>query len=139
MISQGFSPSTYGGLIWHLPSLGIWAFNNSPSIREANSTPFHRGPGYLIFMLFLIIKYVILLHVRPKQMNHIFLIVLSADHASKSLNSLRVVNIYRERECVSGRMSQRLRYPFFKIPVWYLVFQMRQAALFCWLKYLHWG
>lgn len=29
--------------------------------------------------------------------------------------------------------------PLFKIPVWYLVFQMRQAALFCWLKYLHWG
>lgn len=111
--SQGFLPLPYGGLMWHSVPLGIWAFNNSPSIREANSIPFRRGPSYLIFMLFLIIKYVILSHLRPKQMNSIHLIVLSVDHASKSLNSSRVVNIYRKR-MHNGRMSQRLRYPFLK-------------------------
>lgn len=51
VLSQSFPPLPYGGLIWHTPPLGIWAFNNSPSIREANSIPFHRGTSYLIFML----------------------------------------------------------------------------------------
>lgn len=125
------SPLCNSGLIWHSPALGIWALTTHLFIREANPFPFHGGPDYLIFRLFFNNMW---FSCTLNKVNSIHLIALSVDQASKFLNPFF---LSRERMW-NRRESQGWDAPF-KIPVWYLVFQMRQAALFCWLKYLHWG